>query len=46
MGHTGTHYSFHSEMFSMLCFYCFCVSALFGGGGGGDDRGCKSEGQT
>jgi hypothetical protein len=30
VGHTGTHYSFHDEMFSMLC--CLFVSFYFGGG--------------
>ena len=29
MGHTGTHYSFHDEMFSVLCFCCSCCLFVF-----------------
>jgi hypothetical protein len=36
VGHTETHYSFHKEMFPMLCFLfilftCVCVCVYFGG---------------
>ena len=37
VGHTVTYYSFHDEMFSMLCFW-FCLCFIWGGG-------CKAEGQ-
>jgi hypothetical protein len=31
MGHTVTYYSFHDEMFSMLCFLvCFCIFIWWG----------------
>jgi len=49
VGHTGTYYSFHDEMFSMLYFWGFLFLSFVGGGGVWDflfwKGGCKGEGQ-
>jgi len=41
VGRTGTHYSFHHEMFSMLCFLLLFVYVFFYMAGAGG--GCKGE---